>query len=441
MRTPFEINKNESLPCKEVTVRSVIRPKKGDCEVANKGLLIESLLFSSSIRESKQQRCNRLKVPFGDLKTHYQAYRPLLDEATQRVLASGYYILGPETERFEKEFAEFLGVEYVVGCASGTEAIYLALACAGVGAGDEVITVSHTAVPTLSAISMTGATPVLVDIDPANYLMDIAQLEAKITVRTKVIVPVHLYGQMVELQPILDIASKYKITVMEDVAQATGAKYRGRVAGSIGQFGAFSFYPSKNLGAFGDGGAVSTHTKENYEKLLMLRNYGQSKRYYHDEIGINSRLDEIQAAILSAQLPLVPEWNTRRVEIAEKYSAALSDVVTVPKNYLKDGHVFHLYVIQTEDRNALQAFLAEQGVGALIHYPIPAHLSKAYAFLGYKRGDLPHTERAADRILSLPMFPELTEEQIEHVIKSVRAFFDIKQSSFVNVATPITAGL
>ncbi len=363
-----------------------------------------------------------LNVPFGDMKVRYQAIRSDIDTAVQRVLDSGWYILGPELEAFEKQFAEFLGVNYVVGCASGTEAIYLALAAAGVGPGDEVIVVAHTAVPTISAISMTGAEPVFVDIDPTSYVMDVTKVEAKITASTKAIVPVHLYGQMVDMEPLLKLGMQKGIPVIEDIAQATGAVYKLKQAGSMGAFGAFSFYPSKNLGAFGDGGAVCTNSKEGYEKLLKLRNYGQSKRYYHDEVGINSRLDEMQAAILSAQLPYLVQWNKRRREIAKLYTEGLHDLVITPAESANTSHVYHLYVIQTNDRDGLQKYLAEKGIGTLIHYPVPAHLQRAYSYRGYKTGDLPATEQLVKRILSLPMYPELTDEQVGYVIKEVRNY-------------------
>jgi dTDP-4-amino-4,6-dideoxygalactose transaminase len=363
-----------------------------------------------------------LNVPFGDMKLRYEAHRAQFDEAVQRVVASGYYILGPELEKFEKAFAEFLGVNYVVGCASGTEAIYLALAAAGVGPGDEVIVVAHTAVPTISAISMTGAEPVFVDIDPVTYVMDVTKVEAKITSKTKAIVPVHLYGQMADLEPLLKLGKVKGIPIIEDCAQSTGATYKLKQSGTSGAFGAFSFYPSKNLGAFGDGGAVCTDSKEGYEKLLKLRNYGQSKRYYHDEIGINSRLDEIQAAILAVQIPYVVEWNQRRRDIAQYYTTALKDLVICPQESSYTSHVYHLYVIQTNDRDGLQKYLADNGVGTLIHYPVPAHLQNAYKYRGYKKGDLPVTETMVDRILSLPMYPELTDEQVGYVIKLVRKY-------------------
>jgi dTDP-4-amino-4,6-dideoxygalactose transaminase len=361
-----------------------------------------------------------LNIPFGDLKVHYQSIKPHIDKAVERVVSSGYYILGPELQTFEKSFADYLGAKYVVGCASGTEAICLALVAAGVKPGDEVITVAHTAVPTINAISQAGAEPVFVDIDPDTYLMDVHQVEQKITAKTKAIVPVHLYGQMVEMEPLLKLAAVKGIPVIEDVAQATGASYKHQKAGTLGAFGAFSFYPSKNLGAFGDGGAVCTNSEEGYQKLLKLRNYGQSKRYYHDEIGINSRLDEIQAAILAAQLPFLTEWNKRRREIANLYTDGLSDVVVTP--FERHHHVYHLYVIQTGDRERLQAYLSEKGIGTLIHYPVPAHLQKAYQYRGYKAGDLPATEFATNRIVSLPMFPQLTDEQVKTVIREIRAY-------------------
>jgi len=385
-----------------------------------------------------------VKVPFGDLKLHYQEYKEIFDQSVARVLSSGYYILGPELQRFEEEFAQYLGCNFTIGCASGTEAIYLALAVLDIKAGDEVLVVAHTAVPTISAISMTGATPVFVDIDAQTMVIDVADLESKITARTKVIVPVHLYGLMADMDGIKKIADKHNLPVIEDVAQATGAKHKGRRAGSIGRFGAFSFYPSKNLGAFGDGGAVSCQTKEDYDRLLKLRNYGQSKRYHHDIVGINSRLDEIQAAILSAQIPFVDEWNDRRKEIAKRYTSSLKDIVQTPVEVTDSDHVYHLYVIQCEQRNELQAFLESKGVGTLIHYPTPAHRQQAYRYLNYAAGSMPATEAVANRILSLPLFPELTNEQVDFVIEAISEFFDanlrISESIEKQLVTPVKAG-
>ncbi|MBS1995157.1 MAG: DegT/DnrJ/EryC1/StrS family aminotransferase [Cyanobacteria bacterium SZAS LIN-2] len=363
------------------------------------------------------------------MKAHYEEYKAPIDEAVARVLASGYYILGPELEKFEKDFAEFLGVKYVVGCASGTEAIYLALAAADVGPGDEVLVVAHTAVPTISAISMTGATPVFVDIKASTYVMRETELESKITSKTKVIVPVHIYGHMAEMEVIMKVAARHNLKVLEDCAQSTGATYRGAMAGTIGEWGAFSFYPSKNLGAFGDGGAVSTNSEAEYNKLVMLRNYGQSKRYHHDRVGINSRLDEIQCAILGAQLPFVHTNNERRRAIAERYTAGLKNLVVTPVELPGFKHVYHLYVIQTPYREELQQYLLERGIQCLIHYPIPAHLQKAYSFLGYKPGALPTTEHIVKRILSLPMFPQMTDEQVDQVIEGIADFY--KDSRYV----------
>jgi dTDP-4-amino-4,6-dideoxygalactose transaminase len=370
-----------------------------------------------------------VKVPFGDMKVHYQTYKSQIDQAVHRVLESGHYILGSELEKFEAAFAKSLGSGYVAGCASGTEAIYLALAAAGVTTGDEVIVVAHTAVPTISAISMTGATPVFVDIDPKTYVMDVNLVEAKITEKTKALVPVHLYGQMVDLEPLLKIAAKHKIMLLEDCAQSTLATYKGAIAGTLGDYGAFSFYPSKNLGAFGDGGAVSTNSSENFDKLVKLRNYGQSKRYYHDIIGINSRLDEMQAAILDAQLPFVEQWNERRREIAKRYNEGLEGIVVTPYEAEGRKHVYHLYVIQTDDRDGLQAYLLEKGIQTLIHYPNPAHLQKAYSYLGYKPGSLPVTEKLVNRILSLPMHPGLTDDQIDAVIEEIGNYSREQKSS------------
>jgi dTDP-4-amino-4,6-dideoxygalactose transaminase len=379
-------------------------------------------VFDLVFVESKKSGETPVKVPFGDLKLHYQACKTLIDEAVARVLSSGYYILGPELERFEKEFASYLGCPFVVGCASGTEAIYLALAALGVSEGDEVLVVAHTAVPTISAISMTGATPVFVDINPDTYVMDVADLERKFTKRTKAVVPVHLYGLMADIASILPVATAHNVPVIEDVAQATGATLRGTTAGTSGRFGTFRFYPSKNLGAFGDGGAVSCNTREDYEKLLMLRNYGQSKRYHHDIVGINSRLDEIQAAILSVQIPFLKEWNEKRRGLAKRYSEGLGDLVETPIEPGGFEHVYHLYVIQIDNRDQLQAYLLDQGIGTLIHYPIPAHMQTAYRYLEYPQNSLPATERVTKRILSLPLFPELENEQVDYVVEKIREF-------------------
>ena len=373
-----------------------------------------------------------MKVQFGDLKSHYTIYKEQIDQAVVRVLESGYFILGPELKAFEESFARFLGLNedqpFVVGCGSGTDAIYLALAACEVGPDDEVIVPSHTAVPTICAIRMTGAVPVFVDICPETFLVDPAQIEEKISSKTKAIVPVHLYGQMADMDAIEAIAKQHKLFIVEDCAQSTGATYKGKQSGTLGDFGAFSFYPSKNLGAFGDAGAVTCKTREAYERLIKLRNYGQSRRYYNDMEGVNSRLDEMQAAILAAQLPFVPEWNKRRQEIAARYDAGLKDLIKVPGKAAQNGHVYHLYVVEIDQREALMEFLTERSIQTLIHYPVPAHMQDAYKYLNYSPGSLPATEKAVERILSLPMYPGLEDAQVDYVIESIREFYKAGKS-------------
>ncbi len=365
-----------------------------------------------------------MQIRFGDLQREYLEMQPELDATIQRVLRSGWFILGQELDGFEQAFAAYLGVAHCVGCASGTEAIALALMAAGAGPGNEVITVAHTAVPTISAISMTGAQPVFVDVQPDTCLMDVGLVEVAITRRTKAILPVHLYGQCVDVDPLLAVAARHGIPVIEDCAQAHGATYRGRKAGSIGLMAAFSFYPSKNLGCYGDGGAVTTGDPVLAERLKMLRNYGQHQRYHHEIIGINSRLDEIQAAILAAKLPHLDAWNRRRRQIAAQYTAGLAGLpVRTPVEAPTGGQVYHLYVIQAAERDRLQAHLAERDIQTLIHYPVPAHLQPAYVGLGYARGSLPVTEHAADAILSLPMYPQLADAEVAAVVAAIREFY------------------
>jgi dTDP-4-amino-4,6-dideoxygalactose transaminase len=312
-------------------------------------------------------------------------------------------------------------VKHAVGCASGTEALALALMALGVGRGDEVVTVAHTAVPTVSAITMTGATPVFVDIDE-HFLMDPSRIEAVITDRTKVILPVHLYGQMAEVDAIVTIAAERRLRVVEDACQAHGAEYRGKKAGSWGSVGCFSFYPTKNLGCYGDGGAVTTDDKELYDRLVMLRNYGQEKRYYHTIKGINSRLDEIQAAVLRVKLSHLDEWNRKRRQVAVWYRAALGDACVCPGEKRDANHVYHLYVIRARERDGLRAHLENAGITTLMHYPVPVHLQEAYKDLGYRLGDLPVTEATVKEILSLPMHPAVTQEGVHHVCTRIRDY-------------------
>ncbi|WAL60531.1 DegT/DnrJ/EryC1/StrS family aminotransferase [Thermocoleostomius sinensis] len=361
-----------------------------------------------------------MKIPFGDLKRQYDQLREPIDRATQEVYSSGWFVLGQHVQRFEAEFATYCGAMHGVGVGSGTEAIHLALLACGVEPGDEVITVSNTCVPTLSAISFAGAVPVFVDIDETTYTIDPARIEERITSKTKAIVPVHLYGQCADMDPILEIANRYGLVVVEDCAQATGAKYKGRMAGTMGHAGAFSFYPSKNLGAFGDGGLVLTNNATIADRVTKLRNYGQEKRYYHAIKGFNSRLDELQAAILSAKLPYLDQWNDRRRQIASRYDQAFSSLnVVCPVEAPDRVHVYHLYVIRVPQREQFQAFLAEKGIGTIIHYPVPVHLQASYSEYRDQGTYLPITEQQRRDIISLPLYPELTDDEVDYIIHTV----------------------
>ena len=337
------------------------------------------------------------------------------------VLDSGWFVLGEQVEAFEREFAEYCGARYAVGVGSGTEALHLGLLALGVEPGDEVITVAFTAVPTATAIWLAGARPVFVDVDSGTYTMDPSQVEDRITPRTKVILPVHLYGHPADLDPLLDVAKRHGLGVLEDAAQAHGARYRGRPIGSIGDATAFSFYPTKNLGACGDGGMVTTSDPKLAEKLRLLRNYGQRSRYVHEVQGANSRLDEVQAALLRVKLGKLEGWNAERRRRADEYRARLRRVV-VPREESWARHVWHLYVVRSEQRDALQEHLRARGVGTLIHYPTPVHLQPAFRGLGLREGSLPNTERLAGEILSLPLYPELPLSDVAYVAEQVNAF-------------------
>jgi dTDP-4-amino-4,6-dideoxygalactose transaminase len=359
-------------------------------------------------------------IPIGDLKRQYEAIKPELDAAAARVLASGWYILGAEVKAFEAAFAEFCGVGHAIGVGNGTEALYLALAALGVGPGHEVITVANAAVYEPLTILQTGARPVFVDVDERTYNMEPELLEAAITPRTRAIMPVHLYGRMADMDAIMDVARRHDLPVIEDAAQAHGAVLNGRVAGSIGACGAFSFYPSKNLGALGDGGALVTDDAELAAKLRRLREYGWKERYYTtDTGGINSRLDEMQAALLHVKLGHLAQWNERRRAIARRYNELLAGTGLGLPDLLDARHVCHLYVVRAPERDRLQAGLRERGVGAAVHYPLPAHLQPVYAGLAAP-GSLPVTERLANEVLSLPIYPELTDAEVEAVAAAVR---------------------
>jgi dTDP-4-amino-4,6-dideoxygalactose transaminase len=361
-----------------------------------------------------------INIPIGDLKRQYEAIKPELDAAAARVLASGWYILGAEVRAFEAAFAELCGVGHAIGVGNGTEALYLALAALGVGAGDEVITVANAAIYEPLTILQTGARPVFVDVDERSYTMEPELLEAAITPRTKAILPVHLYGRMADMNAIMDVARRHSLPVIEDCAQAHGAALNGRNAGGIGTFGCFSFYPSKNLGALGDGGAIVTDDSDLAAKLRRLRQYGWQERYYTtDAGGINSRLDEIQAALLHVKLRHLAPWNERRRTIARRYNELLADTGLVLPDLIDERHVYHLYVVRAPDRDRLQARLRERGIGAVVHYPLPAHLQPVYQGLAAP-GSLPVTERLAHEVLSLPIYPELTDAEVDAVAAAVR---------------------
>lgn len=360
-----------------------------------------------------------------DLKTQYQHLHTEINAAITRVLESGVFILSHEVQSFEAEFAAYCGTQRALGVASGTEAVQLALLAGGIGPGDEVITVSHTAVATVAAVELCGAQPVLVDIDPERYTMTPAAFEAAITPRTRAVVPVHLYGCPVDLAPILEIARQKSIIVVEDCSQAHGARYQGKRVGGWGELGAFSFYPTKNLGGYGDGGAVTANAPELAERITLLRQYGWQERYISSIKGLNSRLDELQAAILRVKLGYLDMWNAQRQKLAALYNQRLQacEGLTLPCCPDDVEHVYHQYVVRTEQRDALKAYLFEQGIHSYIHYPVPVHLQPAYLDLGYARGSLPVTEAAAAQVLSLPLYPEMTEDAVHQVSDVVENFF------------------
>ena len=360
-------------------------------------------------------------IPFVDLKAQYQSIKEEVNGAIQGVLDSCQFTLGSEVVAFEKEFAEYSGSVHGMGVNTGTSALHLALLAAGVGKGDEVITVPFTFVATVSAIDYTGAKAVFVDIDPVTFTMDPKQVEAAITPRTKAIIPVHLYGQTADMDPIMAIAKKHGLVVIEDAAQAHGAEYKGRRCGSIGDMGCFSFYPGKNLGAAGEGGMVVTANPEFARTIRMLRDWGAEKKYHHVLKGYNFRLEGIQGAILRVKLRHLEKWTEARRSAAKRYDSLLiGSGVGLPKQMGYARHVYHIYAVRTNDRAAMQEALNAQGVQTGIHYPFPVHLLPAFADLGYTAGQFPHSERAANEVLSLPMFPELTQEQSVVVSRAVR---------------------
>ena len=363
-------------------------------------------------------------IPLVDLKAQYAAIKPEIQAAIGEVLDSAQFINGPAVADFEQRFAEFCGAGFAVGVGNGTDALTLALNALGIGDGDEVITAANTFIATAEAIVAVGATPVFVDVDPLHFNMTPEGFSAAITPRTKAVIPVHLYGQTAPIAEIVDIAKRRSIKVVEDAAQAHGAEYNGRRAGSWGDAATFSFYPAKNLGAYGDAGAVVTDSEETAARARMLRDHGRTDKYLHEHIGVNSRLDTLQAAILGVKLAHMDEWNNARRAIAAKYDAAMSEFawLTAPAEIAGGKHIYHLYVIQCARREELRRYLSDNGIGVGIHYPVPLHLQPAFRALGYGAGDFPVAERLADSILSIPMYPEMTAAQQQRIIETIGAF-------------------
>jgi dTDP-4-amino-4,6-dideoxygalactose transaminase len=363
-----------------------------------------------------------MKIPPIDLGTEYLSLKKEINEAVEKVFRSGNFILGEEVKLFEEEFARYCRVKYAVGVNSGTDALFLGCLSLDIGRGDEVIMPAFTYIATALAVSFTGAKPVFVDINPVTYNIDVTKIEEAITKRTKAILPVHLYGQPADMEPLLKIARRYNLKVIEDCAQAHGAEYQGKRVGGFGDVGCFSFYPTKNLGAYGDGGMVVTNNNKIYKRLLMLRDYGRKSRYEHIIKGYNSRLDTIQAAILSIKLKYLDKWNTERREKARIYNRLLKDmdgiITPTEANYAK--HIYHIYAVRVKNRDAIYDALRQKGIGVLIHYPIPLHLQRAYRELSYKRGDFPVAERVSKEVLSLPIHPNLSKREIEFVVKQLK---------------------
>lgn len=360
-------------------------------------------------------------IPFVDLKTQYLSIKPEIDAAVLGVLESTQFVLGSAVASFEKAFASYCSTEHAIGVNSGTSALHLALLAVGVERGDEVITTPFTFVATVSAIDYIGAKPVFVDIDPVSLTLDPSKIDAAITPRTKAILPVHLHGRPADMDPILAVARRHRIPVIEDAAQAHGAEYKGRRAGSIGELGCFSFYPGKNLGAYGEGGAVTTNNAEYARTLRMLRDWGSERRYHHDLKGFNYRMEGIQGAVLGVKMRYIESWTEARRSHAALYDSLLAGSAYHPPRSGADYRsVYHVYGIRHPKRDALQAYLTQRGIATGIHYPIPVHLQRCFSELGHQPGDFPHAERAALETLSLPMFPELASSQVEQVVGALR---------------------
>lgn len=364
------------------------------------------------------------QIPFVDLKTQYRNLKPAMDAAVQSVMERGAFIMGKEHGEFERAFAAYIGVKHCLGVSSGTEALELALQACNIGSGDEVITVPNTFIATTEAITHSGAKLCWVEVDPRTYNMDPKNIEAAITPQTKALLPVHLYGQPADMEPIMGIAREHHLLVIEDCAQAHGGKYHGQKVGTFGDVACFSFYPGKNLGAYGDGGAVLTNKDEIAERVKLLRNHGAREKYVHEMEGYCNRLDNLQAAVLGVKLPHLDNRNESRRRAAATYDRLLRGIPNVVTPYVlpETEPVYHLYVVQVPDRDRLQAYLKAQAIETGIHYPIPLHQQPAYAHLGFRPEDFPISAALGPKILSLPMFPELTDDQIEYVTNSIKAF-------------------
>jgi dTDP-4-amino-4,6-dideoxygalactose transaminase len=365
----------------------------------------------------------RFVIQLVDLTAQYHSIKEEIDAAVNATLESGHFILGPAVTQLEQSIASYLGMKYAIGLASGTDALVLALRATNIGPGDEVIIPAYTFFATASAVMSVGAKPVFVDVDPESYQIDVNKIGNYITSNTKAIIPVHLYGHPSEMEPILEIASSHGLRVIEDNAQGFGAEYNGKKTGSFGDIGCLSFFPTKNLGAFGDGGMTVTNDTALAERMRMLRTHGWKKKYFSEELGYNSRLDAIQAAILQVKLPHLDAWNAKRRELADVYGERLASIgIVMPVERAWARHVYHLYIIRYSRRDDLQAFLKKEGVAAEVYYPLPPHLAVPCSKFGYKEGDFPHAEKASKETLALPLYPELTAGQQEQVIEAVRKF-------------------
>ncbi len=363
-------------------------------------------------------------IPFIDLKRQYSLLGSEVEASIKKVMEEGDFILGHEVTLFEKEFAQYCQIKYAVGVACGTDAILLALKALGIGPSDEVIIPVNTFIATVLPVITLGATPIFIDIDKNTYNIDTDKIEEKITKKTKAIIPVHLYGQVANMEKIMSLARKYNLHVIEDACQAHGSKYKGRKAGSFGDIACFSFYPGKNLGAYGDAGAITTNSKELSDKIKILRNVGQKEKYHHIELGYNSRLDTIQASVLRVKLPHLDKWNKKRRQRAELYKKFLSGLdIVLPYEPDENLSNYHLYVIRVKKRASLLSYLKGQGIHCGIHYPIPLHLQTCMKSLGYRKGDFPIAEQYARETISLPMFPELTEKEVELIATHIRKFY------------------